>query len=123
MRREYTVAPIAVLTGACTLRPFTPSVSVAYWAQDVPAAQQRTVPSIVDAVAISVSVLAPGMAMLLNVSGVAAAAGGSTPFAFLLGVDPASVDLTRARPNASLGMPEVERKPRRLAIGAHQRMG
>jgi hypothetical protein len=29
-------------------------------------------------------------------------------FAFLLGVDPASVDLTRARPNASLGMPEVE---------------
>ncbi len=41
--------------------------------------------SIVDAVAISVSVLAPGMAMLLNVSGVAVAAGGSTPFAFLLG--------------------------------------
>lgn len=41
--------------------------------------------SIVDAVAISVSVLAPGMAMLLNVSGVAATAGGSTPFAFLLG--------------------------------------
>src|ERR1044071_5785884 len=38
-----------------------------------------------DAVAISVSVLAPGMAMLLNVSGVAATSGGSTPLAFLLG--------------------------------------
>ncbi|MGH3260966.1 MAG: hypothetical protein ACRDNS_03115, partial [Trebonia sp.] len=38
-----------------------------------------------DAIAISVSVLAPGMAMLLNVSGVAATAGGSTPLAFLLG--------------------------------------
>jgi amino acid transporter len=38
-----------------------------------------------DAVAISVSVLAPGMAMLLNVPGVAAVAGGSTPLAFLLG--------------------------------------
>jgi amino acid transporter len=38
-----------------------------------------------DAIAISVSVLAPGMAMLLNVSGVAAVAGGSTPLAFLLG--------------------------------------
>jgi amino acid transporter len=38
-----------------------------------------------DAVAISVSVLAPGMAMLLNVPGVALVAGGSTPLAFLLG--------------------------------------
>ncbi len=53
-----------------------------------PAPEQRLARgslSIVDAVAISVSVLAPGMAMLLNVSGVAAAAGGSTPLAFLLG--------------------------------------
>jgi amino acid transporter len=41
--------------------------------------------SISDAVAISISVLAPGMAMLLNVPGVAAIAGGSTPLAFLLG--------------------------------------
>ncbi len=41
--------------------------------------------SVTDAVAISVSVLAPGMAMLLNVPGVAAIAGGSTPLAFLLG--------------------------------------
>jgi amino acid transporter len=38
-----------------------------------------------DAIAISVSVLAPGMAMLLNVSAVAAVSGGSTPLAFLLG--------------------------------------
>src|SRR5580698_3082162 len=38
-----------------------------------------------DAIAISVSVLAPGMAMLLNVSGVSVVAGGSTPLAFLLG--------------------------------------
>ncbi|MBJ7609156.1 MAG: APC family permease [Candidatus Dormibacteraeota bacterium] len=38
-----------------------------------------------DAVAISVSVLAPGMAMFLNVPGVAAVAGGSTPLSFLLG--------------------------------------
>src|SRR5215471_7694523 len=38
-----------------------------------------------DAIAISVSVIAPGMAMLLNVTGVALVAGGSTPLAFLLG--------------------------------------
>ena len=38
-----------------------------------------------DAIAISVSLIAPGMAMLLNVSGVAIVAGGSTPLAFLLG--------------------------------------
>jgi len=38
-----------------------------------------------DAVAISVSVLSPGMAMLLNVPGVAIVAGGSTPLAFLFG--------------------------------------
>jgi amino acid transporter len=38
-----------------------------------------------DAIAISVSVLAPGRAMLLNVPGVAAVSGGSTPLAFLLG--------------------------------------
>lgn len=38
-----------------------------------------------DAIAISVSVIAPGMAAFLNVPGVAAQAGGSTPLAFLLG--------------------------------------
>ena len=37
-----------------------------------------------DAIAISVSVLSPAMAMLLN-TGVAATTGGSTPLAFLLG--------------------------------------
>src|ERR1700742_1421263 len=41
--------------------------------------------STLDAVAISISILAPGMAMFLNVPGVAAVAGGSTPLAFLLG--------------------------------------
>jgi len=41
--------------------------------------------SIRDAIAISISVLAPGMAMFLNVAGVAGTAGGSTPLAFLLG--------------------------------------
>jgi amino acid transporter len=38
-----------------------------------------------DAIAISVSVLAPGMAMLLNTSAVSGTSGGSTPLAFLLG--------------------------------------
>ena len=38
-----------------------------------------------DAIAISVTILAPGMAMLLNVPGVAVIAGTSTPLAFLLG--------------------------------------
>ncbi|MGH3975379.1 MAG: hypothetical protein ACRDS9_18925 [Pseudonocardiaceae bacterium] len=38
-----------------------------------------------DAIAISVSLLAPGLAMFLNASGVAVVAGASTPLAFLLG--------------------------------------
>jgi amino acid transporter len=38
-----------------------------------------------DAIAISISVLSPGMAMQLNTGGVAAVAGGSTPLAVLLG--------------------------------------
>jgi amino acid transporter len=38
-----------------------------------------------DAIAISISVLSPGMAMALNTGGVAGTAGGSTPLAFLLG--------------------------------------
>jgi amino acid transporter len=38
-----------------------------------------------DAIAISISVIAPGMASFLNVAGVAATAGGSTTLAFLLG--------------------------------------
>lgn len=39
----------------------------------------------IDAVAISISVLSPGMAMALNTGGVAGTAGGSTPLAILLG--------------------------------------
>ena len=39
----------------------------------------------IDAIAISVSVLSPAMAMDLNTGGVAAVAGGSTPLSFLLG--------------------------------------
>ncbi len=39
----------------------------------------------IDAVAISISVLSPAMAMQLNTGGVAAIAGGSTPLSFLLG--------------------------------------
>ena len=39
----------------------------------------------IDAIAISVAVLSPAMAMQLNTGGVAAVAGGSTPLAFLLG--------------------------------------
>lgn len=39
----------------------------------------------IDAVAISISVLSPAMAMQLNTGGVAGTAGGSTPLAFLLG--------------------------------------
>ncbi len=38
-----------------------------------------------DAITICVSLIAPGMAMLLNVPGVALISGGSTPLAFLLG--------------------------------------
>jgi amino acid transporter len=41
--------------------------------------------STLDATVISVSVLSPGMAMLLNVPGVAIVAGGSTPLAFVFG--------------------------------------
>ncbi len=39
----------------------------------------------IDAIAISISVLSPAMAMQLNTGGVAGTAGGSTPLAFLLG--------------------------------------
>lgn len=45
----------------------------------------RGVLSTRDAITVSVTVLAPGMTMLLNVPGVAAVAGGSTPLAFLIG--------------------------------------
>jgi amino acid transporter len=41
--------------------------------------------TVTDAIAISVSLLAPGLAMFLNVAGVSVVAGASTPLAFLLG--------------------------------------
>lgn len=49
--------------------------------QDLARGSLRTI----DAVAISISVLSPAMAMQLNTGGVAGTAGGSTPLAFLLG--------------------------------------
>ena len=36
MRRAATLAPLAVLATACASRPWTPAVSVAYWAEEVP---------------------------------------------------------------------------------------
>ena len=45
----------------------------------------RGVLSTIDAIAVSVTLIAPGMTMLLNLPGVAAVAGGSTPLAFLIG--------------------------------------
>ena len=51
MMRRYVVAPIAIFSGACTLRPFTPSVSVAYWPQDVPPVVQATLPDAASAIA------------------------------------------------------------------------
>jgi hypothetical protein len=38
--RRYLVAPIAILSTACAARPFTPSVSVAYWSEEVPGSVQ-----------------------------------------------------------------------------------
>jgi hypothetical protein len=34
--RRYLAAPLALLSTACASRPWTPSVSVAYWSEDVP---------------------------------------------------------------------------------------
>lgn len=36
MIRRYLAAPLALLSTACVGRPWTPSVSVAYWSEDVP---------------------------------------------------------------------------------------
>jgi hypothetical protein len=38
-------APLALLTGACAFRPWTPSVSVAYWGEDAPLSQPRALPA------------------------------------------------------------------------------
>jgi hypothetical protein len=45
MRRFLTAAPVALLSAACATRPWTPSVSVAYWAQDVPPSVNVALPS------------------------------------------------------------------------------
>lgn len=38
------IIPAALLSASCTLRPWTPSVSVAFWSQDVPASRVASVP-------------------------------------------------------------------------------
>ncbi len=43
--RSLGFCAVALLTSACGLRPWTPSVSVAFWAEDVPAARITQVPS------------------------------------------------------------------------------
>jgi hypothetical protein len=37
--------PVAVLAAGCGLRPWTPSVSVAFWAEDVPSGREYNVPT------------------------------------------------------------------------------
>jgi hypothetical protein len=44
MRRFLGALPLALLGAACGLRPWTPSVSVAFWAEDVPAGRQVSLP-------------------------------------------------------------------------------
>jgi hypothetical protein len=41
-------APLALLTGACAHRPWTPSVSVAYWSEDVDHTEHKALPSSAD---------------------------------------------------------------------------
>lgn len=47
MRRVLGIA-VAALLGGCGLRPWTPSVSVAFWAENVPAVQPMSLPSAPD---------------------------------------------------------------------------
>jgi hypothetical protein len=47
MRRLLGLLPLALL-GGCGLRPWTPSVSVAFWAEDVPAGREVNVPRSAD---------------------------------------------------------------------------
>lgn len=51
MRRSLLLGPLVVLTGACALRPWTPSVSVAYWAEPVPEGKAVTTVPAADLVA------------------------------------------------------------------------
>jgi hypothetical protein len=41
-------APLALLTGACAHRPWTPSVSVAYWSEDVDHNERKQLPASAD---------------------------------------------------------------------------
>ncbi|MEI8256371.1 MAG: hypothetical protein WCJ30_11925 [Deltaproteobacteria bacterium] len=51
MKPPAVLAPIAILGGACTLRPFTPSTTLVTWAEHVPAAVQQTAPTSDQAIA------------------------------------------------------------------------
>jgi hypothetical protein len=42
------LVPVALLGAGCSLRPWTPSVSVAYWSEDVPAARDYDVPTSIE---------------------------------------------------------------------------
>lgn len=44
MRRVLGMLPLALLASGCGLRPWTPSVSVAFWAEDVPAGRDVSLP-------------------------------------------------------------------------------
>lgn len=44
MRRILGLLPLALLSTGCGLRPWTPSVSVAFWAEDVPPGREQAVP-------------------------------------------------------------------------------
>lgn len=45
MRRAITLLPTALLATACAFRPWTPSVTVAYWSEDVPQKRLLVLPS------------------------------------------------------------------------------
>jgi hypothetical protein len=51
MRRRLYLTPMALLSSACALRPFTPSVSVAYWAEETPATKAVNLPTAQEAIA------------------------------------------------------------------------
>lgn len=48
IRRALLLAPTALLSAACSFRPWTPAVSVAYWAESVPASRLVVMPSVAD---------------------------------------------------------------------------
>ncbi|MDB4946293.1 MAG: hypothetical protein JWP97_5827 [Labilithrix sp.] len=48
MRRVLGISALALLAAGCSLRPWTPSVSVAFWAEDVPAGREVALPRSAD---------------------------------------------------------------------------